>query len=144
MHLSFNLQINEYETMLENWSPRASNMSNYDDLQLESLRARAASCKVEEKELLEELLKVKQDELRCFEVEEAHSTSIMEFDKLRCERRDKIQRYIQSCLHIADTVGNEHESVFAVEVYIYKYKYKHMALLNILPPPPPPCLLSIK
>jgi hypothetical protein len=138
--------------MLGNWSPRASSMPNYDDLQLESLRARAASCKVEEKELFEELLKVKQDELRCFEVEEAHSTSLMEFDKLRCERRDKIQRYIQSCLHIADTIGNEHESVFAVEVYIYKYK--HMALLNILPPPPTtttmpfintriPCLISL-
>lgn len=127
--------------MINTWVPEARSEPGYDDIQLENLRQHAASCRIEETELIEDLLKVKETELNCYEMEQSHLESIAEFERTKTERSDMIQGYIKSYAALSQTVGETQNGVgnmFAVEVS-QREGYKIYALNT-----PPPLIIDMR
>lgn len=98
--------------------PHTRNGPSYDELQIESLRQHAATCRIEERELIDELLKVKETELNCVKVEDSHSSSFTDFERTKAARLELVRSYLKSFAAIAETVHSEVENgLFTVQVH---------------------------
>jgi len=122
---SLSQTISKYESMLQNGSTiqkQGFPISNQavPDMQIEELRVQAASCRIDDTKLMEELFSLKETEMLCSELEDSLWSNLIEFTSERNNNILEERALVKSSNAIAqelqsDCLKNEVEELFHLQ-----------------------------